>query len=221
MAQFYEVERNKNTKSKDKFRTGSYQPKKEQTRTERFMEGVDKWTSFYRANPHRFAKEYLGINLKMFQAILLVMMMENNYFMYLASRGQGKTWLIAIFCIIRAILFPESKIIVAAGQKSQAQEVLVYIENMAKDCPNLAREITSCKPTSSIDPTCTFANGSWIRVVAANAGARSKRSNILIVDEFRMVKLDVINKVLRKQRKLAQLKLCELLRKNRCDLISC
>lgn len=62
--------------------------KKTQTKSEKLMEGVDIWTSFYRANPHRFARDYLGINLKIFQAIIINMMMINHYFMYLASRGQ-------------------------------------------------------------------------------------------------------------------------------------
>lgn len=106
--------------------------------------------------------------------------------------------MISIYCVVRCILFPGSKIVVAAGQKSQAQEVLVYIDTMRKGCPNLDREIESCKPTSSTDPTCHFHNGSWIRVVAATDGARSKRANILIVDEFRMVKKEVVDKVLRK-----------------------
>ena len=42
---------------------------------------------YYRANPHRFVKDYLGITLKLFQKILLYAMMHNNYMMYLASRG--------------------------------------------------------------------------------------------------------------------------------------
>lgn len=61
--------------------------KKPKTKSEKLMEGVDIWTSFYRANPHRFAKDYLGVNLKVFQAIIINMMMINHYFMYLASRG--------------------------------------------------------------------------------------------------------------------------------------
>ena len=36
-----------------------------------------------------FAKDYLNINLKLFQKILLYMMMCCNFFMYLAARGQG------------------------------------------------------------------------------------------------------------------------------------
>lgn len=58
-------------------------------KSERILQGVAIWCSFYRANPHRFAKDYLKVNLKLFQKILLYGMMHNNYFMYIASRGQG------------------------------------------------------------------------------------------------------------------------------------
>lgn len=87
MPKNFQVDRNKNFNSVDISKKGSFKPRKEKTKSEKLMDGVGVWTSFYRANPHRFAKDYLGINLKIFQSILLMMMMHNNYFMYLASRG--------------------------------------------------------------------------------------------------------------------------------------
>ena len=59
-------------------------------KSERIMNGIAAWASFYRSNPHRFVKDYLNINLKLFQKILLYEMMHNNYFMYIASRGLGR-----------------------------------------------------------------------------------------------------------------------------------
>lgn len=44
--------------------------------------------SFYRENPHRFARDFLHIELKPFQDILINEMMRNNYVNYNASRGQ-------------------------------------------------------------------------------------------------------------------------------------
>lgn len=191
----FQIDRNKNKKSVNIFKKGRNFNKK--TKSEKLMEGIGIWASFYRANPHRFVKEYLGINLKIFQCILIYAMMHNNYFMYLASRGQGKTWITAVFCCVRAILFPKTKIIIASGTKGQSREVIEKIDDLRKDSPNLAREISDLK-TSTNDAKVEFHNGSWIKIVASNDGARSKRANLLIVDEFRMVDLDVITKVLRK-----------------------
>ena len=58
-----------------------------QEKSERLMNGVNAWASFYRANPHRFAKDYLNLTLKTFQKINLYEMMHNTNTMYLASRG--------------------------------------------------------------------------------------------------------------------------------------
>lgn len=168
-----------------------------QTKSERIMDGIGVWASFYRANPHRFVQEYLGINLKLFQIILIFMMNFNHYFMYLASRGQGKTFLTSIYCCVRAILYPETKIVIASGTKGQSREVIEKIDDMRKNSPNLMREISDLK-TNTNDARVEFHNGSWIKIVASNDGARSKRANILIVDEFRMVDLQIITKVLRK-----------------------
>lgn len=55
--------------------------------TDRIMQTVAWRCSFYRANPQRFVKDYLGINLKWFQVIILWSMFHFNYIMYLAARG--------------------------------------------------------------------------------------------------------------------------------------
>lgn len=56
-------------------------------KSERIMKGVDIWCSFYRANPHRFAKDYLNIHLRLFQQIILYMMNWSTNVIYTASRG--------------------------------------------------------------------------------------------------------------------------------------
>lgn len=62
---------------------------------------------------------------------------------------------------------------------------------------NLRMEIKDYS-TKGQDAYIEFRNGSRIKVVTANDNARSNRSNIIIVDEFRMVDIDIINKVIRK-----------------------
>jgi len=59
----------------------------EREQSERIMNGVAIWCSYYRANPHRFCLEYLNIHLKLFQKILICMMFVSTHFMYVASRG--------------------------------------------------------------------------------------------------------------------------------------
>ena len=175
--------------------------KKVRSKSEKLEEGVDEWTSFYRANPHRFVRDFLGIELKIFQQILLYLMMHFNFLTYIAARGQGKTFLTAVYCITRMILYPRTKIKAAAGLKSQGKEIVTKIKEIANESPLLRNEIVDglrgIKDGSNIIRV-DFKSGSWIEVVAASEGARGGRANLLIVDEYRMVPLDIIDTVLRK-----------------------
>ena len=115
---------------------------------------------------------------------------------------QGKTYLTAIFCVVRCILYPGSKIVVCSSTRTQANEVLLKItEDLCKNYDwgsvNLNREI-SYSSVGANHAVIEFHNGSWIRVVTASDSGRGARSNVLVVDEFRMVDLDVINTVLRR-----------------------
>ena len=104
--------------------------------------------------------------------------------------GQGKSFLTAIFCCTRAILFPESKIILSAGNIKQSIEVLEKIEDLRNNSPNLAREIEELK-TNPQTAGIKFRNGSWIKVVASNQGGRSKIFAILIRN-YKVIKLGKI-----------------------------
>ena len=76
------------------------------TRAEKIIEGVGVWAAYYRARPHKFAEDYLHLDLKLFQKILLMAMNINTIFIMIAARGIGKSFISAVFCVIRCILYP-------------------------------------------------------------------------------------------------------------------
>ena len=51
------------------------------------LDGTKIWAEYWRKNPHRFAIEYLGINLYPFQMILIFMMNISNLFAFIVCRG--------------------------------------------------------------------------------------------------------------------------------------
>ena len=59
----------------------------EKDKQQKIMEIVAWKSGYYRANPHRYVSEVLGLSLKWFQQILLWCMMHYNFVMYLAARG--------------------------------------------------------------------------------------------------------------------------------------
>jgi len=83
----FQVDRNKYKNQRNIFKKGRNQLK-ESTKSDKLMEGINIWTSYYRYRIDIFVKDYLGIQLKLFQIILIMAMQQNHYFMYLASRGQ-------------------------------------------------------------------------------------------------------------------------------------
>jgi len=166
---------------------------------EKFMSGFKKWIAYWRSNPHRFVSEYLQIHpFSLMQKVLLFLMFRFDYFLWWASRGLGKSHLTALYCIVRCILFPDTKICIAAAQRSQSLNIISEkIQSFYDNCPNLAREISVLK-TNPNDPVVKFHNGSWIKIVTAKDSARSSRANVIVVDEFRLVDNEIIKKVLRK-----------------------
>lgn len=170
----------------------------EKDKEQKIMDTVAWRAAYYRNNPQRYVSEVLGITLKIFQKILLWCMMHYNFTMYLAARGQGKTYLTALFCCVRCILFPGTKIVVSSGTLKQANEVLLKIQDdFMKQSSILRSEIEKCSIGQN-DASIYFRNGSWIKTRTSSENSRSARANCIIVDEFRMVDETVLNTVLRK-----------------------
>lgn len=170
------------------------------SRKERILAGVAQWCSYYRANPHRFAKDYLHLNLHLFQKILIVMMNWSTTTVFIGSRGIGKSFLSAVFCVIRCILYPGTKICIASGTRGQSINVLEkIILELKPNSPELAAEIDEKETKiNGTNAQIVFKNSSYIKVVTASDSARGNRANFLLLDEFRMIAKDVIDTILRK-----------------------
>ena len=97
-------------------------------------------------------------------------------------------------------MYPGTQVVITSGTRGQSINVLEKIQvQLMPASPNLKNEIDLDKTKfSGQDAKVMFKNGSYIKVVTASDNARSNRANILIVDEFRMVKKDTIDTVLKK-----------------------
>lgn len=170
------------------------------SRIAKITEGAARWCAYYRANPHRFAKDYLHLNLHLFQKILIIMMNWSSTTAFIGSRGIGKSFLSAVFCVIRCILYPGTKICIASGTRGQSINVLEKIMLELKPLsPELAAEIDEKQTKiNGTNAQIVFKNSSYIKVVTASDSARGNRANLLLLDEFRMIAKDVIDTILRK-----------------------
>ncbi|HPE08194.1 MAG TPA: hypothetical protein PLT28_00480 [Saprospiraceae bacterium] len=106
--------------------------------------------------------------------------------------------MLAIFCLVRAILYPGTLICVASKQRKQALEVLDKIKAMMFVSPNIGLEIDLTDMSWAVnDAHIGFRNGSRITVVTASDSARGYRAHVVIIDEYVRVDRDVINSVLK------------------------
>lgn len=171
----------------------------QETKYDRINEGMAIWTSFYRANPTRLAIDYFGMNwLARFQEILIYMILKFTYCMIIASRGMGKSLLVAVAICIKSVLYPGSIIVITAGNRGQSVNVINKIINdLRPKSINLSNEIAEFSTTVS-DPYIKFKNGSIVRVATARQSARNARATWIICDEFVQIKKNIIDGVIRK-----------------------
>lgn len=147
------------------------------------------WTTFFRRNFHRFAMDYLGIKLYLYQIIILYLMGLNSFFVIIASRADAKSFIVALGACIYCILYPNSMVVIAAGTKKQAK--LLVSEKIEKELMKMSaplrKEIRKIKDNQN-EVIVYFKNGSTITVVAPGDGGRGYRSTVLVREEFRQIK---------------------------------
>lgn len=153
------------------------------------------WVSYWRENPHKCASDYFQFELYLFQKVLLYMMNKSNWFMYIATRGQGKSYIVALFCVIRCFLYPNTRIVIGSGTKNQAGLIITQkIMHLYNNYAAVKYEIEDIS-TSVNEPRCKFKNGSEIVALVANDNSRGYRGNIMILDEFRLIKKETVEQV--------------------------
>ena len=163
------------------------------------------WTefiSYYRYYIDEFAMDILSVDLFPFQRVILRAMARGQFSILIACRGIGKSWIVALFYICIAILYPNVKCGIASGNSQQARNVIIQkIKGELSKNETIAREINFPIKTGADDCYCEFKNGAEIRAItlAQDRGgdsARSWRFNYLLVDEARLVKDDIVETIL-------------------------
>lgn len=142
------------------------------------------WIPFWRENPHRFALDYLKLNLKQFQQEEICSFAGCTTSFLIASRGIGKSFLTAVYACTMAILYPGSKIVIVCGVQAQAKNFISEkIEGeLLGMCPMLRKEFEGTRDIKEVKYA-YFRNGSTICATNASENRRGMRATILIVDE--------------------------------------
>ena len=144
-------------------------------------------------------KEILGVQLLPFQALILTEMWSRKFPMLIASRGAGKSFILSIYSILRAILFPGRKIVIVGAAFRQSKVLFEYMEAIWGNSP-LLRDMFQGQesgPKKDTDRCLLQLGNSKIICLPLGDGQkiRGQRANDIIADEFASIPRDIFETV--------------------------
>jgi hypothetical protein len=86
------------------------------------------------------------LRLLPFQSVMLHMMWHKKFPMILACRGAGKTFMLAVFCLLKCLLVPGTKVVIVSGGFRQAKFTFQYIDTLIKSSPIIQEAIRKYHP---------------------------------------------------------------------------
>jgi hypothetical protein len=144
-------------------------------------------------------KLLFGIELHPIQIAILQEFWIRAFPMFIASRGFGKSFLMALYCILKCTFVPGTKIVVVGAAFRQSKIIFEYMENIWKSSPILRSIFNSNDdgPRRDVD-RCTIRLGdSWTVAIPMGDGSkiRGLRAHIIIADEFASISPDIYETV--------------------------
>jgi hypothetical protein len=159
----------------------------------------------YMSEPENFwftCKYLLNVDLLPFQLCVLQELWKRKFPMLIATRGAGKTWILALYSLLRAFFHQGCKIIVIGAAFRQSKLLFEYMETFYKNSPVFANLVGAGRgqgPKRDID-RCTFYVGAS-EIIAIPLGDGSKirglRANYIIADEFASIPQEIFEVVIK------------------------
>ena len=143
-------------------------------------------------------KHVLNIELSPFQAVLLQEMWNRKFPMLIGSRGMGKSFILALYAVLRALFMPRRKIIIVGAAFRQSKVLFEYMDTIWKNAPVL-RDLCSSGsgPRKDVDRCVMHIGDSTITALPLGDGSkiRGQRANDIIADEFASIPRDIFENV--------------------------
>lgn len=146
-----------------------------------------------------FACKYiLNIELSPFQALLLYEMWNRKFPMLVGSRGMGKSFILSVYPILRALFMPRRKVIIVGAAFRQSKVLFEYMDTIWQNAPIL-RDLcdSNSGPRRDVDRCVMRINQSTITALPLGDGSkiRGQRANDIIADEFASIPRDIFENV--------------------------
>lgn len=146
-----------------------------------------------------FACKYiLNIELVPFQSLLLYELWNRKFPMIIGSRGMGKSFMLSVYPLLRALFMPRRQIIIVGAAFRQSKVLFEYMDTIWKNAPVL-RDLCSSGsgPRRDVDRCVMHIGESRITCLPLGDGSkiRGQRANDIIADEFASIPRDIFENV--------------------------
>ena len=158
----------------------------------------------YRKNPAAAARDLLNVELAPHQRVILKSMWECNNVILVLSRGGGKTFMDAVFAVLRALLYPGEKVGIFGPSYRQSKFVFAEVEKLYDMSPDL-RDACAKKPIKGTDmcyldfSPAENRPGSVIHALPLGDGGkiRGARYFTILADEVAQIPPEILDVVVR------------------------
>ena len=168
------------------------------------LDNVRSLIAFFREYPDIFVDTIKGpdctFKFRFTQRIFLRSIMRHRYVYCVFTRGFSKSFLAIMALMLKAILFPGSKVFVTTGGKEQAALITISkVEEICKLIPTLSNEINwerGASTKSKDNVKYKFKNGSELDILAARESTRGQRRNGGVIEEVILVDETALNEII-------------------------
>lgn len=168
------------------------------------LDAIRKEIAFYREYPDLFVDAIKGpdstFKFRFTQRIFLRCIMRHRYVYCTFTRGFSKSFLAIMGLMLKAVLFPGSKVFVTTGGKEQAAMITMSkVEEICKLIPALQNEINwerGVSTKSKDNVKYVFKNGSELDILAARESSRGQRRNGGVMEEVILIEETPLNEII-------------------------
>jgi len=140
----------------------------------------------------------LNIQLLPSQSLFLDELWKRKFPMLIASRGFGKSFMLSLYAILRALILPKRKVVVVGAAFRQSKVLFEYMETIWRNSPML-RDICDgdSGPRRDTDRCTLRLNDSTVTCLPLGDGQkiRGQRANDIIADEFASIPREIFENV--------------------------
>lgn len=158
---------------------------------------------FFLKNPDMAASRLLVRNdkpcrLAVHQRLIIKGLWNHQFNLLILTRGGGKTFLLALYVVLKSMLLPREKCVVASSSYRQAQFTFDEVIKFYDESPLFRQACTKVPTKGPNSCECHLENGSKIIAYPLGDGQkiRGARANTLVMDEVAQIPDEIISLVI-------------------------